>query len=93
MNTLRTHCSFSVVVLIAALSVYAPKSFAQSASTPVADTDSGTKKLSCSELKQKIEDKLQGKGVKNFKLDVIDKSESSTAKIVGSCDGGTHKIT
>jgi len=50
------------------------------------------KALSCESLKQTIEEKLQSRNVKNFKLEVIDNSADSTDKIVGRCDGGKHKI-
>ena len=50
------------------------------------------KALPCDALKQSIEEKLQSKNVKNYKLDVIDISADGEGKIVGRCDGGKHKI-
>jgi len=35
---------------------------------------------------------LTAHGVKKFKLDVIDKAQSANGKVVGTCDGGAHKI-
>lgn len=51
-----------------------------------------SQKLACEDLKQKIEAKLEGKGVKGFQLDVIDADAATDGKIVGQCDGGKHKI-
>ena len=49
-------------------------------------------KVDCATLKQSIEAKLTEHGVKKFKLDVVDKAQTAEGKIVGSCDGGAHKI-
>jgi disulfide oxidoreductase YuzD len=48
---------------------------------------------SCDDLKAEITKKLDAKNVVGYSLDVVDKGkESSDAKIVGSCDGGTKNI-
>jgi hypothetical protein len=49
-------------------------------------------KLDCASLKQSIEAKMNAHGVKKFKLDVVDNAQAGAGKIVGSCDGGAHKI-
>jgi hypothetical protein len=49
-------------------------------------------KVDCATLKQSVEAKLTAHGVKKFKLDVIDKAQSANGKVVGTCDGGAHKI-
>ena len=49
-------------------------------------------KVDCATLKQSVEAKLTAHGVKKFKLDVIDKAQSADGKVVGTCDGGAHKI-
>jgi hypothetical protein len=49
-------------------------------------------KVDCATLKQSIEAKLTAHGVKKFKLDVIDKAGRANGKVVGTCDGGAHKI-
>jgi hypothetical protein len=49
-------------------------------------------KLSCDELKQKIETKLEGKGVKNYSMDVVAKDTETSDRVVGSCDGDSKKI-
>lgn len=47
----------------------------------------------CEELKSEIEAKLQEKGVKNYTLEIVAKGDVKDQKVVGSCDGGTKKIT
>ena len=49
-------------------------------------------KADCATLKQSIEEKMTAHGVKKFKLDVVDKDQTADGKVVGTCDGGTHKI-
>lgn len=49
-------------------------------------------KVTCDSLKQSIEEKMTSHGVKNFKLDVVDAAQTGDGKVVGSCDGGAHKI-
>jgi hypothetical protein len=48
---------------------------------------------SCEELKTEITAKMEAKGVKSPKLDIVDNDKVGDAKVVGSCDGGTKKIT
>jgi hypothetical protein len=47
----------------------------------------------CEELKAEIAKKLDDKGVKNYELTIVENDKAGGAKIVGSCDGGTKKIT
>jgi hypothetical protein len=47
---------------------------------------------SCEDLKVEIAKKLDAKGVVGYTLDVVDKGKEGDAKVVGSCDGGTHSI-
>jgi hypothetical protein len=47
----------------------------------------------CEELKSEIETKLDEKGVKNYKVEIVPNNEVKDQKVVGSCDGGTKKIT
>jgi hypothetical protein len=77
----------SIIVLLGC----AATSFAQT--TNAESNDAPKAALSCATLKQTIEDRLQSKGVKNYKLDIIDTTESSQGKIVGHCDSGKHKIS
>jgi Protein of unknown function (DUF1161) len=46
----------------------------------------------CDALKSKIETKLDGKGVKNYHLQVVAKDTETKDRVVGSCDGGSKKI-
>jgi hypothetical protein len=48
---------------------------------------------SCDELKTEIAAKLEAKGVKGAQLDVVATEEAKDQKVVGSCAGGTKKIT
>jgi hypothetical protein len=47
----------------------------------------------CEELKKEIAAKLDEKGVKNYTLDIVKTEDVKDAQVVGSCDGGTKKIT
>jgi hypothetical protein len=47
----------------------------------------------CEELKGELTSKLQAKGVKNFTLEIVPNEQVKDEKVVGSCDGGTKKIT
>jgi len=47
----------------------------------------------CEELKAEIAAKLDAKGVKNYQLEIVPNEEVQDQEVVGSCDGGTKKIT
>lgn len=48
----------------------------------------------CEELKGEIAAKLDAKGVKNYTLEIVPADETTADKrIVGTCEGGTKKIT
>lgn len=51
----------------------------------------------CDELKAEIAAKLDEKGVKNYELTAVENDKvaemGEKAKVVGSCDGGTKKLT
>lgn len=48
---------------------------------------------SCEELKSEIAAKLDAKGVKGYELSIVATDSIAEQKVVGSCDGGTKKIT
>jgi hypothetical protein len=48
---------------------------------------------SCEELKAEIAAKLETKGVKNYLLEIVANEEIKDQTVVGSCEGGTKKIT
>ena len=50
-------------------------------------------KKSCDELKAEIAAQLDAKGVKDYQLDIVASTEAGDQQVVGSCDGGTKKIT
>ncbi|MDC8769963.1 DUF1161 domain-containing protein [Roseateles albus] len=47
----------------------------------------------CEELKSEIAAKLDAKGVKVYTLEIVANDKVGEAKVVGSCDGGSNKIT
>lgn len=47
----------------------------------------------CDELKAEIAAKLDEKGVKNYEIAVVENDKLGEAKVIGSCDGGTKKLT
>jgi hypothetical protein len=47
----------------------------------------------CDDLKQEIEGKLTAKGVKGYTLEIVATDQVKDQKVVGSCEGGTKKIT
>ncbi len=48
---------------------------------------------SCEELKTEIDAKLIAKGVKGYTLEILPADQVKDQKIVGSCEGGTKKIS
>jgi hypothetical protein len=47
----------------------------------------------CEELKAEIETKLKEKGVEGYTLEIVPADQVKDQKIVGSCEGGTKKIS
>jgi hypothetical protein len=47
----------------------------------------------CEELKSEIAAKLDAKGVKNYQLDILVTADVKEQTVVGSCEGGSKKIT
>lgn len=47
----------------------------------------------CDELKTEIAAKLDAKGVAAYTLDIVANDQVGEQTVVGSCDGGTKKIT
>ncbi len=48
---------------------------------------------SCEELKAEIEAKLKAKGVEGYTLEIIPADQVKGQTIIGSCEGGTKKIS
>lgn len=47
----------------------------------------------CDELKAEIAAKLDEKGVKGYEITAVDNYKVGDAKVIGSCDGGSKKLT
>jgi hypothetical protein len=47
----------------------------------------------CDELKAEIAAKLDEKGVKGYEITAVENDQVGDAKVIGSCDGGTKKLT
>lgn len=47
----------------------------------------------CDELKSEIGAKLDAKNVKGYELNIVRNEDLKDEKVVGSCEGGTKKIT
>jgi hypothetical protein len=47
----------------------------------------------CEELKSEIEAKLKAKGVEGYTLEIIPTDQVKDQKIIGSCEGGSKKIS
>jgi len=47
----------------------------------------------CDELKSEIAAKLDAKGVKEYTLEIVPNDQVKDQTVVGSCEGGTKKIT
>lgn len=47
----------------------------------------------CEELKSEIAAKIDAKGVKDYQLDIVPAGDVKDQTVVGSCEGGTKKIT
>lgn len=62
-------------------------------SLALAASPAAAQKKSCDDLKAEIEAKLKAQGVKAYTLTVVPSAEVKDEKVVGSCDGGTRKIT
>jgi len=47
----------------------------------------------CDELKSEIAAKLDAKGVKGYEIAAVEADKVGDAKVIGSCEGGTKKLT
>jgi hypothetical protein len=50
-------------------------------------------KKGCEELAGEIAAKLDAKGVKGFRIDIVAAGEVGSQQVVGSCEAGAKKIT
>lgn len=88
-------------LIFTSLMLASPLGFAQAQSQTEMQTQTETPapvqsvsmRKPCEELKAEIDAKLQHKGVKTYALDIVPNENVKDEKVVGSCDGGTRKIT
>src|SRR5262245_47852891 len=59
----------------------------------MASASAVAQKKGCEELAAEIAAKLDAKGVKGYKLDIVGSGEVGDQQVVGSCDAGAKKIT
>jgi hypothetical protein len=50
-------------------------------------------KKSCEQLAAEIAERLDAKGIKGYKLDIVAAGEAGSKQVVGTCEGGEKKIT
>ncbi len=50
-------------------------------------------KMDCAELKSTIAAKVESKGVSAYTLEIVDKGQGGSARVVGTCEGGSKEIT
>ena len=67
--------------------------FALAALLSLVSVSAFAQKKSCDDLKSEIAMKLEEKGVKNYELKIVGADEVKSETVVGSCEGGTKKIT
>jgi uncharacterized protein DUF1161 len=82
------------LMMVVCLALAQSLAFAQAqAPADNAQAQAPAQRKACEDLKAEIDAKLQQKGVKSYTLDVVANEEVKDQKVVGSCDGGTKKIT
>ena len=57
-----------------------------------ASAQSPSARKSCDELKSEIAARIEKNGVSTYTLEIVANGASTDAKIVGSCNGGEHRI-
>ena len=46
----------------------------------------------CDEVKAKIVEKVEKKGVKNYTVEAVNEGEEGDRRVVGTCEGGKKKL-
>ena len=80
-------------LMFASLTLASSLALAQAPTEPQTQSQAAGQRKPCEELKAEIDAKLQQKGVKTYSLDIVPNENVKEEKVVGSCDGGTKKIT
>jgi hypothetical protein len=81
------------LLTFASLALASSLALAQGPAPAQPEAQAPTQRKACEELKAEIDAKLQQKGVKSYALDIVPNENVKDEKVVGSCDGGTKKIT
>ena len=82
-----------IALLLTSLLVCSPLNNIASAQEDTKENAQVLTRKPCEELKSEIEAKLQAKGVDSYTLGIVPNEDVKDEKVVGSCDGGTKKIT
>ena len=53
---------------------------------------SAAQAVSCEDLRERIEAKIRGNGVENFKAEVVEATGQFQGKVVGTCERGAKRI-
>jgi len=84
---------FASLMLASASALAQAQAPAESQAQAPAPATVSMQRKPCEELKAEIDAKLQQKGVKTYTLDIVPNETVKEEKVVGSCDGGTKKVT
>ncbi len=60
--------------------------------TSVIDADAADARKDCAELQAEIVAKLEAKGVRHYRLEIVAPEALGEARQIGSCNGGTQRI-
>jgi hypothetical protein len=82
-----------IALLLTSLSVCFSLSYVASAQEEAKESAPVLTRKPCEELKSEIEAKIQANGVESYTLGIVPNEDVKDGKVVGSCDGGTKKIT
>ncbi len=83
-----------IALLLTSLSVCFSLSYVASAQEEAKENAPVLTRKPCEELKAEIEAKIQANGVETYTLGIVPNEDvKDDEKVVGSCDGGTKKIT
>ncbi|MGH8744835.1 MAG: DUF1161 domain-containing protein [Burkholderiales bacterium] len=83
----------NVVLLLASLLAYPSLSNLASAQEYTKENEPVLTRKPCEELKAEIDAKIQANGVETYTLGIVPNEDVKDETVVGSCDGGTKKIT
>jgi hypothetical protein len=82
-----------IALLLTSLSVCFSLSYVASAQEEAKESAPVLTRKPCEELKAEIDAKIRANGVESYTLGIVPNEDVKDEKVVGSCDGGTKKIT